>query len=159
MSGDYWNHVKDAYEQVSIYDGADVFLRAFRKLPEHVGDLLAAHWTLSEVANGGFLQFFLNSTGVLAPEAARAFERMGLREVAQLVHQAMAYFGQTYPREMKERGQFLAQQSGHAPDDEDWEPFDQQPFEDIERRLYELGASNLDKIYDVMDSYAKQNAA
>ncbi len=159
MSDDYWDHVKDAYEEVSIYNGADVFLRAFRKLPEYVGDLLAVHWTLSEVANGGFLQFFLNSTGVLAPEAARAFERMGLPEVAQLVCRAMAYFGQTYPREMKEREQFLAQQSGHEPGDQDWEPFDDRPFEEIERRLYEFGASNLSKIYAVMDSYARQNAA
>jgi hypothetical protein len=158
MSGDYWNHVKEAYEEVSIYNGAEVFLRAFRKLPEYIGDLLAAHWILSEVANGGFLQFFLNSTGVLAPEAARAFERMGVPDVAQLVRQAMAYFGQAYPREMKERGRFLAQQSGHAPDDRDWEPFDHQPFEDIERRLYELCDSNLNKIYDVMDSYARQSA-
>jgi hypothetical protein len=159
MSGEYWNHVKQAYEDVSIYDGADVFVQAFQRLPQHVGDLLAIHWTLSEVANGGFLQFFLNPTGVLAPEAASGFEHIGLAEVGGLVRQAMAYFGQTYPRESRERERILAQRHGYAPDDENWEPFDHQPFEDIENRLYELGAANLGKIYDEMDLYAQRNAA
>jgi hypothetical protein len=157
MSGDYWSHIRQAYEDVSIYDGAEVFLPAFRELPPHVGDLLAAHWILSEVANGGLLQFFLNPTGVLAPEAAQGFDRMGLSEVAELVRKAMAYFGATYPREMEEREAFFAQQHGHSPDDEDWQPFKHHPFEDVERTLYELGAPDLSKVYDQMDLYATRN--
>jgi hypothetical protein len=158
MSHEYWDCVEDAYKEVSVYDGAEVFLGAFRKLPEHVSDLPAAHWTLYEVANGGFLQFFRNSTGVLAPEAARAFERMGLPKVARLVEQAMAYFGQPFPRDRTERRRMHAQQSGHSPEDKDWKPYDHRPFEDIERRFCELAAQDFSNIYDAMDLYAKQNA-
>ncbi|WP_369973953.1 DUF4375 domain-containing protein [Polaromonas sp. SP1] len=32
--------------------------------------LFAVHWCQSEICNGGFMQFFANSTGVLAPEVA-----------------------------------------------------------------------------------------
>src|SRR5512133_2855080 len=32
----------------------------------------ALHWTISEVSNGGFHQYFYNSTGYLAPEASPA---------------------------------------------------------------------------------------
>ena len=159
MRGDYWNHVRQAYRDVSIYDGAKVCLPAFQRLPAYVGDLLAAYWFLSELSNGGLLQFFLNPAGVLAPEAAQGFERMGLPQVAELVRKAMAYFGPTYPREMEERVAFLARQSGHTPEDEDWQPFAHQPFDAIERRLYEIGAPDLSTIYDVMDMYAARNAA
>lgn len=159
MAGEYWDHIRQAYEEVSIYDGADDFVAAFQQLPDYVGDLLAAHWILSEVSNGGLLQFFLNPTGVLAPEAVQGFERMGLPEVARLVRDAMVYFGPTYPREMEEREVFFARQHGQRPDDEDWQPFAHRPFESIENTLYEIGAHDLGKIYDVMDLYAARNAA
>src|SRR5437899_2694015 len=129
----YWDHIKQAYKAVSIYDGADVFLREFRRLPVHIGDLLATHWTLSEISNGGLHQFFFNSTGVLAPEAAQAFDRMGLVEVAASLRSAMAGFGETYPREVEQREPFLAQ---HGPE----------VFESFEEKLYGVGAPNLGRI-------------
>src|SRR5207237_7122921 len=99
----YWDHIKQPFKAVSIYDGADVFLREFSRLPIHVGDLLATHWTLSEISNGGLHQFFLNPTGVLAPEAAQGLDRMGLTDVAVLLRRAMARFDETYPRKQGER--------------------------------------------------------
>jgi hypothetical protein len=109
----YCDHIEAAYKKTSIYDGGDRFRKEFAQLPPHVGDLLAVHWTLSEISNGGLHQFFANPTGVLAPEAAAGFERMGLPEVADLIRQAMAHFDATYPREQHDRDSFLV---SHRPE-------------------------------------------
>jgi hypothetical protein len=142
----YWEHIKEAYKKTNIYDGGGLFRYDFERLPADIGDLLAAHWTLSEISNGGLHQFFANPTGVLAPEAVRGFERMGLPAVAVLIREAMAHFGSSYPREWRRRESFL---DSHGPE----------IFEPIERQLYTIGSPNLDRIYDVMDEYATRNAA
>ena len=66
----YWSLVEPHWERISIYDGGATFLRQFLTTPVRSRHLFAAHWCMSEVYNGGFHQFFHNSTGVLAPEAA-----------------------------------------------------------------------------------------
>jgi hypothetical protein len=137
----YWEHIEEAYAKTSIYDGAVTFRHAFARLPVRIGDLLAAHWTLSEISNGGLHQFFANPTGVLAPEAAQGFDRMGLQEVAELISRAMTHFDGTYPREQQDRQPFL---DSHGPE----------VFEPLERRLYEIGSPSLGRIYNVMDEYA-----
>jgi hypothetical protein len=142
----YWNQIKEAYTQTSIYDGSVIFRRDFARLPMPIGDLLAAHWTLSEISNDGLHQFFANSTGVLAPEAAQAFERMGLSEVSELIRHAMEHFGADYPREQKDRKVILDSHGPHV-------------FEPLERRIYEIGSPNLSQIYNVMDEYATRNPA
>ena len=68
----YWRLLEPIWDSVSIYDGPKTFLRQYRRLPRAVGHLFAAHWCQSEICNGGFHQFFGNSTGVLAPEAMEA---------------------------------------------------------------------------------------
>jgi hypothetical protein len=141
----YWKHIKMAFDQTSIYDGAATFHREFTQLPEYIGDLLAAHWMLSEISNGGFHQFFANPTGVLAPEAAQGFTRMGHLEVGELIRRAMAHFGDVYPCEQDDRELFL---KSHGPE----------LFEPLEQRLYEIGSPSLDKIYDAMDLYARHNS-
>lgn len=142
----YWNHIEAAYKDTSIYDGGVIFCREFARLPSHISDLLAAHWILAEISNGGLHQFFANSTGVLAPEAAQGFLHMGLPQVADLIRQAMGHFGSTYPREEEHRGPFL---ESHGPE----------VFEPLERQLYETGSPDLSRIYDVMDAYAKLTVA
>lgn len=94
----YWALIEKVFDDVSIYDGPREFQRQFLPLPQKVRHLLAAHWCQSEVCNGGFDQFFLNSTGVLAPEAAEGFRAMGLERAAVLLERAMAKFGERYPR-------------------------------------------------------------
>jgi hypothetical protein len=142
----YWEHIKEAYKKTSIYDGAVTFRYEFARLPAHIGDILAAHWTLSEISNGGLHQFFANPAGVLAPEAAQGFERMGLPEVAELIRQAMSHFDGTYPREKQDREAFL---DSHGPE----------IFEPLERHLYEIGSPNLSRIYEVMNQYATRTVA
>ena len=109
----YWRLIEPFADAISIYDGPTIFLEHYRKVPIKVGLLFAAHWCQSEVCNGGFHQFFSNSTGVLGPEALDAFQAMGLKEWAALLEEAMRFFGSPYPREREKRRALLTKYSGN----------------------------------------------
>jgi hypothetical protein len=103
-SGDaYRTAIGPHFEAVSIYDGAKVFAQQLAKVPKPARHLLSAHWCQSEVCNGGLLQFFHNSTGVLAPEAVAGFTAIGMPRTAALVTKAMKKLGRRYPRESDAR--------------------------------------------------------
>jgi hypothetical protein len=109
MAVQYWSQVETVWDEISIYDGPETFLSQFAKSPLVARTLFAAHWCQSEVLNGGFGQFFGNSTGVLAPEAAAAFDSIGMPQTAQIVKGAIAWFGQKYPRDRGSRQEQLEQ--------------------------------------------------
>jgi hypothetical protein len=71
--------------------------------------LFAAHFCQSEVCNGGFQQFFGNTTGVLAPEALEGFQEIGQSQIAALIEKAMSLIGTPYPRDREERQTRLTQ--------------------------------------------------
>lgn len=104
----YWDQVEEAFEGVDIYDTYDVFKQGAAKYPEWKIDILAVHWTMSEVVNGGLEQYFTNSTGILAPEAVLGFQRIGKPDLAAALQKAMALLGEPYPRERMERAERLA---------------------------------------------------
>ncbi len=58
--------------------------------------------------NGGLGQFFSNSTGVLAPEAAEAFTIIGMPKCADALFNAMKFFGETYPRDRAVREEYFS---------------------------------------------------
>ena len=103
MSSGYWKYVEPIWDSISIYDGDEVFLRAFNEVTEKQRVLFAAHWAQSEIMNGGLGQFFTNSTGVLAPEAVEAFNSLGMPKCASILSEAMKFFGENYPRERSAR--------------------------------------------------------
>jgi hypothetical protein len=87
------------WESINIYDGPEVFLKTLSLVSEKSGLLFASHFAQSEICNGGFRQLFLNSTGVLVPEAIRGFVAMGMPTTAGIVQRASLVFGEPYPRE------------------------------------------------------------
>jgi hypothetical protein len=113
-----------------------------------VGHLFAAHWCQSEVCNGGFHQFFTNSTGVLAPEALAGFKAIGVIEWASLLEEAMRFFGEPYPREREVREERLSKVSGK--EREHWDPF----FA-LDDRFYEWKHAEDDE--RAADAYARSN--
>jgi hypothetical protein len=117
----YWNVVAPYWETVDIYNGSSAFLQTFALVPEAAGDLLALHWCQSEVCNGGFHQFFNNSTGVLAPEAVKGFHAVGMGTAGEIVSKAMLVFGAPYPREQLHRKAFLGSIPGETR--KEWDPF------------------------------------
>ena len=105
MSNDeaFWNAITDVDAAVSIYGGPAQFVQEFAAVPSKAGHLFASNWCQTEVCNGGFRQFYANSTGVLAPEAAEAFKQMGMPATAAVVIEANTWFGYVYPRHRQAR--------------------------------------------------------
>lgn len=103
MPEEYWKLVEPIWDRISIYDGPEKFLLDFGKAPERSRILYAAHWTQSEAMNGGLGQFFDNPTGILAPEAVEAFRSIGMPRTAAVLLEAMAFFGDPYPRDKSAR--------------------------------------------------------
>jgi hypothetical protein len=99
----YWSVVEPIWEAIEIYDGPDVFLKTFKQAGREAGILFAAHFCQSEVCNGGFRQFFSNSTGVLAPEAVEGFNAVGQTEIAGIISEAMSVLGSAYLRDRASR--------------------------------------------------------
>ena len=80
----YWSTLDPIWDAINI-DTPDLFAQTFGAVPRSAGLLYAAHFCQSEVCNGGFTQFFWNSTGVLAPEAVDGFIAIGQAKVANVV--------------------------------------------------------------------------
>jgi hypothetical protein len=153
MPESYWDNISTVYRAVSIYEGADVLARDLKKLSQPQVDLLAAHWFMSEVFNGGVLQFFLNPTGVLAPESRAAFSNIGLEPVATIIEGSMARLGSIYPRDRQARTARICALAGVS---EPSEAFSCTAFAADEEALYRFGGKKLDRVFDRMDAYAKE---
>ena len=102
MRDGYWNLIEPVLNRIDI-DSAEAFSRTYCAVRPQVALLYAAHFCQSEVCNGGFYQFFSNSTGVLAPEAAQGFRAIGQAKVAGVVGAALDAFGRPYPRDREAR--------------------------------------------------------
>jgi len=62
-----------------------------------------------EVDNGGFAQFFCNSNGGFAKETADALDKVGCKEVADMVRKSMTAFpGGKVPTDIGERNMVLS---------------------------------------------------
>ena len=128
----YWSLVDPVWLTLndSWDDGPVEFLRQFRTVRPEVGNLYAAHWCHSEVCNGGLNQFFFNTTGLLAPEAVEGFQVIGVGRLAEILTDAMNFFGEPYPRDRSLRVEYLAvaevaNNKGRS------------PFHDLDERFFE----------------------
>jgi hypothetical protein len=91
--------ISQVWEEINIYEGPEVFLQSIQRVDLRAGLIYSAVFAQSEICNGGFKQFFSNSTGVLAPEAIQGFELIGMPETAQLIRRGGSLLGEAYPRE------------------------------------------------------------
>lgn len=144
---DYWTLVEPVWLPLnqSWDDGPEKFVRRFRSVRGEVGHLYAAHWCQSEVCNGGFHQFFSNTTGLLAPEALDGYRAIGAVKWAEILAEAMKHFGTPYPRDRDDREAFLPmRQRGPR---EEWDLFYQ-----LDERFYEWA----DNWEDAANAYAER---
>ena len=150
----YWSSVEVLWLSLneSWDDGPEEFLRQFRTVRPEVGHLYAAHWCQSEVCNGGLQQFFSNSTGVLAPEALEGFRVIGLAEWADILAEAMRFFGSPYPRERVHRQELLASRRARKREERD-------PFFALDERFYAWLHAEPDRWERAADQYAEATNA
>lgn len=141
-----WSVIEPYWEAVDIYGSESNYLRGLAKLPEKARGLLPVHWCDSEVCNGGFHQFFSNSTGIVAPEALAAYRAIGADRCAAILERAMNLFPGRYPRDREERVAALASIELPGEERQQWDPF--YAFDDE----YYAAKPGLDRL---MDDYAR----
>jgi hypothetical protein len=107
----------------------DGYNPSFSDCPRDIQLLAATSYGKADICNGGFHQFFSNHTGGFAPEMIEWFERAGLTETASVVREAIAVFGQAFPRSQHVRGERLAAFEGATREDCD-------PFYQMDDRFY-----------------------
>ena len=90
-------------DRLNFYDGPEAWDRAKEDVPGPAVALYAVHWANLEIANGGFWQYFYNSTGLTGPEARDGFLAIGMPEAAELLQRAMDRVGTPFPRERQAR--------------------------------------------------------
>ena len=153
----YWESIEEAWDALSSIADSEAYLVAFREYPQWIRDLIAVHWLLQEFDNGGLMQFFLNDTGNLAPDACDGFRHMGLESAAVAVAQALALFGSQFPRDEKDRDRLLRAKVGLKADDGHYALYKSGLFSSMEDALCVAGGPDLDLIYDRMNQYAKEH--
>jgi hypothetical protein len=114
------------YDTFNFYDGRDAWLESIRDIPEKAVNLFSIHWLHIEVCNGGFWQYFFNSTGTTAPEAIRGFAAIGMKDVSFLVAEAAAKLGQPYAGETEDRREIVGY------------PEERMDFLELDRSFYAL---------------------
>lgn len=108
MDGEYYaKYLCNQPELIEFHEGYRRYRDDYKRAPEAYRVLFCGYWCQYEINNGGFKQFFWNSTGVIAPEAVLAFQTVGLPELAAVVRDAMIIFGSAFPRNRQTRIKFI----------------------------------------------------
>jgi len=121
---DYFAVIEPVFLAVSIYDGPEVYELNLRLFSREQRSVLACHWYLSEVNNGGHDQFFDNNTGIVWSDAKSAFLSIGTKEISLLIDEAASRLGGNPSLDREARQQQL-------------ETHDCQ-FDDLDERLFAL---------------------
>ena len=93
----YYEKLRPYYDQLNFYGTRDDWLASTEGVPQKIVRLYAVHWLHLEVHNGGFWQYFYNSTSNSAPEARDGFAVMGMHDVSDVVAAAMTKVGKPFP--------------------------------------------------------------
>jgi hypothetical protein len=150
----YWAILEPIWTEQPYAD--EVFGDWFNKLSEAQKVLFPTHWLVAEVQNGGFHQYFTNSTGFHAPEAILGLRMLELGDFAEVVEKAVAIVGTPFPRQRARREEVLWPMWGKIGENED-------PFDELNNRFYELlkipgtpEFSSEDRFTVAADAYARR---
>lgn len=135
------------YDKFNFYDGREAWLQSISDIPIKAVHLFSIHWLHLEVYNGGFWQYFFNSTGTSAPEARDGFVAIGMPEVSAILEEAMSYLGDPFPGEKALREQIVGP------------PEDRMDFDDLTDQFYDIADTEkffrrLPKFVPFADAYA-----
>jgi hypothetical protein len=103
----YWDVVEPLFSVVEFGNGPEEFGKSTATIPRTSLLLFAAHMCVAEVHNGGVLQLFWNTTGVMVPEGIEGFATMGMPLLAEILREALRPLGVPYPRDREDRWEAL----------------------------------------------------
>ena len=121
---DYFAVIEPVFWSVSIYDGPEQYEEDLANFSAEQRLVLAYHWYLSEVNNGGHEQFYDNSTGIVWPDALKAFGEIGHSEVVAIIDASVSRLGGTPSLDREKRQEQLEQMKPN--------------FEDLDQELFRL---------------------
>ncbi len=113
-------------DQFNFYEGREKWLESIQSAPREAVLLYSLHWLHLEVYNGGFWQYFYNSTGTSFPEASEGFTKIGMKDVANVVDRAAAKLGTPFPFDIDRRRELVGP------------PQNRMNFEELETAFYSL---------------------
>jgi hypothetical protein len=108
----YWDVLEPHFKAINIYHDPETLAASIADIPRQIVLLYAAHMCQSEIHNGGFLQLFWNSTGIIVPDAIEAYKSIGMPILATLLEQAAHPLGSPYPLDRDDRWDALLHASG-----------------------------------------------
>ena len=151
MPTDYWQLVEPVWDSLVEWEAVPAFQSAFRSTEPSARALFAAHWLYSEVCNGGFHQFYWNSTGILAPEAADAYEAIGMPRTAEIIRRSISWFPTPYPREREPRIELLDQYTETHPESGG-------PFASLDDEFYAVAESEAGGFVHAANQFASRDS-
>ena len=114
------------YDVFNFYEGRERWEESIKDIPLKAIHLFSIHWLHLEVYNGGFWQYFYNSTSTSYPEAVEGFKAIGMPEVATIVEAAAERLGSPFPFDKKTREEIVGP------------PDNRMNFNELDDRFYEL---------------------
>lgn len=136
------------YDQFNFYDGRDAWLESIAPIPRKAVHLFCVHWLHLEVYNGGFWQYYHNSTCIGFPEAIEGFVAIGMPKVAEIVEQGAQRVGDPFPFDEPPRRLIVGG------------PEERMNFEDLDDAFYDLADTEQffrkrPKFVEFADKYAE----
>ena len=116
--------IEPVYWQADIYGSLRDYEASLAPFTQRQRLMLALHWYVSEVNNGGHDQFYENSTGIVWPDALAALEAIEVQDGAAILRESASRLGEPPSRDRSERQKQLASSNAE--------------FQDLDDRFYEL---------------------
>jgi hypothetical protein len=105
-----WAVIEPLWDAIDFSQGYRAVVAVLALATPGQRGLFALDWCQKEIRNGGFEQFFLNSTGMLSLEALEGFHLVGATAYAGLLARALLAFPDgVAPRTKAARARALAQ--------------------------------------------------
>ncbi len=114
------------YESFDFYHGRQKWEKSIDKAPREAILLFSIHWLHLEVVNGGFWQYFFNSTSTTCPEAIEGFQAIGMPDVSELVESASLKLGTPFPFDKEQRMRIVGESQSRM------------NFDEFDDRFYDL---------------------
>ena len=138
---DYFVIIEPVFWAVSIYDGPVRYEDDLAPFSKEQRFVLAIHWYLSEVNNGGHDQFYYNSTGIVWKDALQAFVAIGAVDVAAIVEESARRLGGEPSLDTEERQEQMDSTNAEF-DDLDDKLFQLQEKVDFDKKVLEFIRAN-----------------
>lgn len=90
---DQWKIIEPVWWSANIYEGPDQYEQSLLPFSRPQRFVFAVTWYRAEVNNGGHLQFYSNSTGIVWKDALEAFWTLDLPEHAMILAESAERLG------------------------------------------------------------------